>query len=162
VVRRNVNLAILISFLPSKVRNYLWSQPHIARYNEDGKKSKSKGNHIWIVDARRIPDGGWVFRPFHRRLTGSPPGVAYMGLPWSWKPRVWFPQGGPENRGHNRTRIPVKFSSPEGSLPSWLSWKGDTLTGTPPAFGADSCDVTVEALVRRRRPCPSFSEPFFL
>jgi hypothetical protein len=130
-----------------QVRNYLWAQPHISRYNEDGKKSKSKGNHIWIVDAKKSPDGGWTFRPFHRRLTGSPNGVAYIGINWSWTPRVWFPQGPSDNRGHNRPTIPIEYSSPEGSLPSWLSWNNGVLSGTPPA-GSDSCDLTVEASVR--------------
>jgi hypothetical protein len=27
---------------------YLWQQNLICRFNEEGKKSKSKGNHIWV------------------------------------------------------------------------------------------------------------------
>lgn len=45
-----------------KVKLYLWNQPYIARFNDDGKKAKSKGNHIWNVDARKLPGGGWEFR----------------------------------------------------------------------------------------------------
>ena len=59
-----------------KVRGYLWIQPFISRYNEDGKKSKSKGNHIWNIDAKKRPEGGWIFRKFQRKIAGSPPGVA--------------------------------------------------------------------------------------
>ncbi|TFK55132.1 hypothetical protein OE88DRAFT_1732399 [Heliocybe sulcata] len=119
-----------------KVRNYLWNQPYISRFNEDGKKAKSKGNHIWNIDAKKAPDeGGWIFRPFHRRLAGMPPGVAYVGLRWSWTPRIWDPQG-------SRLSTPVQYSSPW--LPSWLSWHDDVLSGTPPG-DAQSCDVTVEA-----------------
>ncbi|KAI0928700.1 hypothetical protein AcW2_004628 [Taiwanofungus camphoratus] len=117
-----------------KIRNFLWNQPYISRFNEEGKKSKSKGNHIWHVDAKKS-EGGWAFRPFRRKLAGTPPGVAYIGLRWSWTPRIWDPQA-------SRTNTPVKYSSP--LLPSWLSWKDDVLAGTPTP-DAQSCDVTVEA-----------------
>ncbi|KAI0797969.1 hypothetical protein C8Q75DRAFT_709520 [Abortiporus biennis] len=117
-----------------KIRNFLWNQPYISRFNEEGKKSKSKGNHIWHVDAKKS-EGGWVFRPFQRRLAGAPPGVAYVGLRWSWTPRIWDPQA-------SRSNMPVTYSSQ--NLPSWLSWKDDVLSGIPPPE-AQSCDVTVEA-----------------
>ncbi|KAI0079875.1 hypothetical protein K474DRAFT_1728692 [Panus rudis PR-1116 ss-1] len=117
-----------------KIRNFLWNQPYISRFNEEGKKSKSKGNHIWHVDAKKT-DSGWVFRPFQRRVAGAPPGVAYIGLRWQWQPRIWDPQA-------SRSNMPVTYSSP--SLPSWLSWKDGVLTGIPPP-DAQSCDVTVEA-----------------
>ncbi|KAJ3775405.1 hypothetical protein FB446DRAFT_408263 [Lentinula raphanica] len=118
-----------------KIRNYLWRHPFIQRYNEDGRKAKSKGNHIWNVEAKKAGDGKWQFRPFHRKLAGPFPGVAYCGLRWHWKPRVWDPQASWQN-------IPVFYSSP--SLPSWLSWKGDELAGTPTP-DAQSCDITVIA-----------------
>ncbi|KAG7447961.1 uncharacterized protein BT62DRAFT_744702 [Guyanagaster necrorhizus] len=118
-----------------KVRNYLWRQPHILRFNEDGKKAKSKGNHIWNVEAKKIGDGRWDFRPFYRKLAGTPPSVAYCGLRWQWTPRVWDPQASWQN-------VPVHYSSPY--LPSWLSWKDDTLSGIPPP-DAQSCEVTVNA-----------------
>ncbi|KAJ4487815.1 hypothetical protein J3R30DRAFT_3695473 [Lentinula aciculospora] len=118
-----------------KIRNYLWRHPFIQRYNEDGRKAKSKGNHIWNVEAKKAGDGKWQFRPFHRKLAGPFPGVAYCGLRWHWKPRVWDPQASWQN-------IPVFYSSP--SLPSWLSWKGDELSGTPTP-DAQSCDITVIA-----------------
>ncbi|KAH8107138.1 hypothetical protein BXZ70DRAFT_278637 [Cristinia sonorae] len=120
-----------------KIRNFLWNQPYISRFNEEGKKSKSKGNHIWHVDAKKQQDGGWVFRPFQRRLAGAPPGVAYVGLRWAWAPRIWDPQA-------SRSNMPVTYTAP--SLPSWLSWKDDVLSGIPPP-DAQNCDVTVEARV---------------
>ncbi|KAJ3863484.1 hypothetical protein EV359DRAFT_82338 [Lentinula novae-zelandiae] len=118
-----------------KIRNYLWRHPFIQRYNEDGRKAKSKGNHIWNVEAKKSGDGKWQFRPFHRKLAGPFPGVAYCGLRWHWKPRVWDPQASWQN-------VPVFYSSP--SLPSWLSWKGDELSGTPMP-DAQSCGITVIA-----------------
>ncbi|KAI0086175.1 hypothetical protein BDY19DRAFT_895201 [Irpex rosettiformis] len=117
-----------------KIRNFLWNQPYISRFNEEGKKSKSKGNHIWHVDAKRT-EIGWTFRPFQRKLAGVPPGVAYIGLRWSWTPRIWDPQA-------SRANMPVTYTSP--ALPSWLSWEGDTLSGIP-SPDAESCDVTVQA-----------------
>ncbi|KAF8921111.1 hypothetical protein CPB85DRAFT_1428129 [Mucidula mucida] len=118
-----------------KVRNYLWKQPHILRFNEDGKKAKSKGNHIWNVEAKKIGDSKWEFRPFYRKLAGNPPSVAYCGLTWKWAPRVWDPQASWQN-------IPITFSSPY--LPSWLSWENNVLSGSPPN-DAQSCEITVNA-----------------
>lgn len=114
----------------------MWNQPYISRFNEEGKKSKSKGNHIWHVDAKKS-ESGWLFRPFQRRLAGAPPGVAYVGLRWTWTPRIWDPQA-------SRANMPVSYSSQ--SLPPWLAWKDDVLSGIPPP-DAQSCDVTVEARV---------------
>lgn len=120
-----------------QVRNYLWRQQYILRYNEDGKKAKSKGNHIWNIEAKKAGDGKWEFRPFHRKLAGLPPNIAYSGIRWSWTPRVWDPQASFQN-------VPVRYTSPW--LPKWLSWKDDVLSGTPP-FDAESCEITVTAHV---------------
>ncbi|KDR73502.1 hypothetical protein GALMADRAFT_227953 [Galerina marginata CBS 339.88] len=114
-----------------KARNYLWRQQYILRFNEDGKKAKSKGNHIWNVEARKAGEGQWEFRPFQRRLAGTPPSVAYCGLRWAWKPHIWHPQC-------SFKKIPVTLSSP--SLPPWLSWKNGELSGIPPP-DAESCQV---------------------
>ncbi|KAG8715120.1 hypothetical protein FRC11_005646 [Ceratobasidium sp. 423] len=123
-----------------KIKSYLWNQPFISRFNEDGKKAKSKGNHIWNIDARKIDDGGsvrWTFREFKRKIAGTPPGIAYHGHHWQWAPHVWDPQ-------LSRANITASFSSP--SLPSWLSWNDNVLSGTP---GPDSVntDITVHAKV---------------
>ncbi|KAJ7709698.1 hypothetical protein B0H17DRAFT_1028780 [Mycena rosella] len=118
-----------------KVRNYLWRQPLILRFNEDGKKAKSKGNHIWNVEAKKIGDRSWEFRPFHRKIAGNAPAVAYCGLQWRWQARIWDPQACWQN-------VHVQYSSP--SLPSWLQWKDDVLSGTPPST-AESCDITTHA-----------------
>ncbi|KAG0009361.1 hypothetical protein BGZ80_002475 [Entomortierella chlamydospora] len=39
-----------------KVKVYLWKHKYISRFNEDGKKQKSKGNHVWNIEARKLPD----------------------------------------------------------------------------------------------------------
>lgn len=41
-----------------KVKIYLWRHKYISRFNEDGKKQKSKGNHVWNIEARKITDSG--------------------------------------------------------------------------------------------------------
>lgn len=133
-------MPVILSFF--KVRNYLWRQQYILRFNEDGKKAKSKGNHIWIVEAKKAGDGQWEFRPFHRKLAGTPPSVAYCGMRWCWKPRVWDPQ-------FSFKKVAVSFSSP--SLPSWLTWKGAELCGTPPK-NAENCQITAVAKVLRYLP----------
>ncbi|CAE6426972.1 unnamed protein product [Rhizoctonia solani] len=123
-----------------KIKSYLWNQPYISRFNEDGKKAKSKGNHIWNIDARKIDDGGsvrWTFREFKRKIAGTPPGIAYHGHHWQWAPHVWDPQ-------LSRANITASFSSP--ALPSWLAWSDNVLSGTPGPDAANT-DITVHAKV---------------
>jgi len=139
-------LPIIISL---QVRNYLWRQQYILRFNEDGKKAKSKGNHIWSIEAKKSADCKWEFRPFHRKLGVPPSGVAYIGLRWAWKPRIWDPQ-------ISFKKIQVTYSSP--SLPSWLSWKNGELSGVPPP-DAETCQITAIAKVRGR--CCSSEYPNF-
>ncbi|TFL07558.1 hypothetical protein BDV98DRAFT_558055 [Pterulicium gracile] len=118
-----------------KVRQYLWRQPHILRFNEDGKKAKSKGNHIWSVEGKKLGECNWEFRPFTRKIAGGPPTPAIPGAPWSWTPHIWDPQA--LFKG-----VSVQYSSP--SLPPWLSWQNGVLTGTA-NMDADSADIIVEA-----------------
>ncbi|GAA6029429.1 hypothetical protein JCM8097_003674 [Rhodosporidiobolus ruineniae] len=106
-----------------KVRQYLWAQPFISRFNDDGKKAKSKGNHIWTVEAKKIPDKKWMFREFTRCIKGAAPPIAFIGVPWSWAPRVWDPQC-------SSAAIDASFMSP--TLPPWLVWDDNVLSGIPP------------------------------
>ena len=93
------------------------------------------------MDAKRLPDGSWTFREFRRQLAATTPPVAYVGLPWSWTPRIWHPQGHLPGKD---SAVSVEYTSP--SLPPWLQWKDDALVGSPPP-GAESCDIIVEARV---------------
>ncbi|KAJ1983929.1 hypothetical protein H4R34_000984 [Dimargaris verticillata] len=103
-----------------KVKLYLWNQRYISRYNEEGKRTKSKGNHVWNVEAKKIPTGGWIFREFPRKIVNNPPKMAYYGVKYEWAPKVWDPQ----NRTPN-----VSFTSPW--LPNWLRWNNNVLSGVP-------------------------------
>jgi hypothetical protein len=95
----------------------------------EGKKAKSKGNHVWNIEAKKMPNGGWIFREFTSRIVGEDPKPAYIGVKWSWAPRVWDPQ----------MHAPkVVFHSPW--LPNWVEWEGNILTGTP---GGDAQDVEI-------------------
>ncbi|KAA1077447.1 hypothetical protein PGT21_008201 [Puccinia graminis f. sp. tritici] len=105
-----------------KVRQYLWSQSCISRFNEEGKKAKSKGNHVWHIEAKKLMNGQWSFLHFQRKIIGTPSPEAYAGIKWTWAAKVWDPQCSAQN-------IKASFSSPE--LPNWLSWRGNLLTGVP-------------------------------
>ena len=108
-----------------KIKQYLWTQKLIARFNEDGKKAKSRGNHIWLIDARKLPTGGWDFREFRRRIAGVPK-QAYVNCQWSWRLRIWDPQ-------IPSASIRAVFSAPV--LPPWCRWENEddrqVLLGTP-------------------------------
>jgi len=118
-----------------KVKNYLWTQRYISRFNEDGKKAKSKGNHVWNIEAKKIPTGGWIFREFTRKIAGIPDKVAYVGMRYTYAPRVWDPQV-------NVKSIKAVFHSPH--LPDWLNWENNVLTGTP-GLDSQSCEITAIA-----------------
>lgn len=123
-----------------KIRQYLWRQPYIMRFNEEGKKAKSKGNHIWVVEARKTGEGGWEFRKFTRKFANCHSSVCYVGLPWSWTPHIWDPQASLKD-------VPVRYES--HSLPPWLSWSITesgtyVLSGTPP-LDADNVEIRTDA-----------------
>lgn len=126
-----------------KIKAYLWHHnPYIARFNEDGKKAKSKGNHIWNIEAKKIlaMNGDvnaprWVFKKFVRKIAGAPPTMAYIGLKWQWEPKIWDPQ-------LSRASIDVEFSSP--NMPPWMRWEKGALNGVPTP-DSQSIDLIVEA-----------------
>ncbi|KAG9127527.1 hypothetical protein FRC07_012680 [Ceratobasidium sp. 392] len=127
-----------------KIKSYLWNQPYISRFNEDGKKAKSKGNHIWNIDARKVEGTSpiqWTFREFKRKIAGTPPGIAYHGHLWQWAPHVWDPQV-------SRTNITATFSSP--SLPPWLAWNDGVLSGTP---GPDALNTDITVIAKVQGDC---------
>lgn len=107
-----------------RIKQFLWTQPYISRFNEDGKKAKSKGNHIWNIEAKKLPDGQWEFRAFTPKITGETSKVAYVNEEWTWHLRVWDPQAASSS-------IKVVYSV--NSLPSWIRWDdaAKVLTGIP-------------------------------
>ncbi|KAJ9125482.1 hypothetical protein QFC22_000443 [Naganishia vaughanmartiniae] len=130
---------ILEETLPAKkIKSYLWNQKLISRFNDDGKKSKSKGNHIWNVDAKRLPDGQWIFRPFQRKIHLPDPLHAWYGSKFAWQPKVWDPQASTSG-----LKVEWRFDG----LPSWLKWREDVkgLEGIP-MEGDSSADITVTAV----------------
>jgi len=117
-----------------KARHYLWQHKYISRFNEDGKKAKSKGNHVWIIEAKKTADGGWIFKEFERKIAGPEPSpVAYIGVKYTYQPKIYDPQ----------IRSPkAVFRSPW--LPNWLTWENNVLTGIPDD-NAQECEITVIA-----------------
>lgn len=54
-----------------RVREYLWTKDLIARYNPSGRKAKSRGSHVWCVEARRRtddPNAEWEFSHWQRKI----------------------------------------------------------------------------------------------
>ncbi|KAJ2613285.1 hypothetical protein H4S08_002291 [Coemansia sp. RSA 1365] len=115
-----------------QLRNYLHQQHYISRYNEDGKKAKSKGHHVWNVEAKKMSRNTWWFKEFVRRIAAPPP-KAIAGVPYEWTPTIWDPQ----------IKAPKVYFSSEW-LPPWLRWENNTLRGLPPVDAAD-CSVGVVA-----------------
>ncbi|KAG8999711.1 hypothetical protein FRB94_005964 [Tulasnella sp. JGI-2019a] len=129
-----------------KIKTYLWYHtPYIARFNDDGKKSKSKGNHIWHTEAKKLPvspygNGGiwqrrWTFHEYERKIAGNPPAMAYIGLKWNWEPKVWDPQTA-------RSNIAVQWNFP--NMPDWMKYENGVLSGTP-TQDSTSIDLIVES-----------------
>lgn len=140
-----------------KVKVYLWKHKLISRFNEDGKKQKSKGNHVWNIEARKVvepsamdgdmgtdglsspvpqsaPSFQWEFREFESRIAGPVMKFARVGVPYAYTPKIWDPQT-PRPEG--------RFSSPW--LPTWLEWKdGKELCGKP-GPNDESCEITIIA-----------------
>ncbi|KAJ1738892.1 hypothetical protein LPJ68_005154 [Coemansia sp. RSA 1086] len=115
-----------------QLRNYLHQQHYISRYNEDGKKAKSKGHHVWNVEAKKISRNTWWFKEFVRRIAAPPPKVM-VGVPYEWTPTIWDPQ----------IKAPKVYFSSEW-LPPWLRWENNTLRGLAPPDATD-CNIVVIA-----------------
>lgn len=137
-----------------RIKPFLWSHPFISRFNEDGKKAKSKGNHIWIVKARRLPKGGWEFFTFSPKIAGAASKVAYINEPWTWNLRIWDPQA-------SHTNIKVVYSA--NTMPSWLHWEDDekVLTGVP-QHTSQGGNVSVTALYVHLGQLHRLEHSFFL
>ncbi|PWN20076.1 hypothetical protein BCV69DRAFT_218353 [Microstroma glucosiphilum] len=126
---------------PKRLRQYLWTQPYISRFNEDGRKAKSKGNHVWIVEGRKLSDEEWEFQRFERKIVGPAERIAFHDTPWHWILRVWDPQ---------MSAASIKPTFSVITKPDWLRLKDipdsleKSLTGTPNA-GSQGGLVAVSA-----------------
>jgi hypothetical protein len=127
--RKGLPLGMVHGLSPRKIKVYLWNNRFIRRFNEEGKKTKTKGSHIWNVLVRKyetpcISPGHsfpWEFAPFERKITGNSMPPMIPGEPWSWEPKVWDPQ----------IRSPrAMFSS--NWLPDWMHWEDSFLKAFPP------------------------------
>ncbi|WFC98428.1 hypothetical protein MYAM1_001155 [Malassezia yamatoensis] len=137
-----------------KIKQYLWTQPYISRFNEDGKKAKSKGNHIWNIEAKKLPEGGWTFRTFSPKIAGSFSRVAHVNERWTWNLRIWDPQA-------SSSSIKVVYTA--NTLPSWIRWEDNekVLTGIPQGTN-QSGEVSVTALYVHLGQLHRLEHSFFL
>ncbi|KAJ3326371.1 hypothetical protein HDU76_012982 [Blyttiomyces sp. JEL0837] len=113
-----------------QVRGYLSSCRFVMRYTEEGKRARSKGCNVFVVEGKETEDGSWLFREFGQRFIGEPPSTIKVGSDFKYAPKIYDPQVGCP---------PVTFTSP--NLPSWLSWSDNTLVGIP--LRAETVDVTI-------------------
>jgi hypothetical protein len=103
---------------------------------------RSKGNHIWTIEAKKVSDDKWTFRRFERRIVPPSSKVARIGVRWTYEPKVFDPQS---------PNIAADFSSP--ALPPWLQWRprspdGKTpacLQGVPPPGAPTPMEITIIA-----------------
>lgn len=72
---------------PKLIKHFLWNQPLISRFNDEGKKTKSRGNHVWSIEARYLAPGHYEFRPPAPKIVPLP-ATAAPNVPWSWTPKV--------------------------------------------------------------------------
>ncbi|KAF9332651.1 hypothetical protein BG006_004457 [Podila minutissima] len=156
-----------------KVKIYLWRHRYISRFNEDGKKQKSKGNHVWNIEARKIKDSG------QQSSTSTPVSAGGGGSVASLTPMSTFSGGTTSTNAPSPVRwefreytsrivgqlnkfakvgVPyvytpkiwdAQMSCPiaeysSPDLPAWLLWHNGELRGTP---GPDdeSCTITIMA-----------------
>jgi len=79
-----------------RVREYLWTKDLIARYNPSGRKAKSRGSHVWCVEARRRtddPNSEWEFSQWQRKIQVVRESlVAQCGQVLRLPLKVWDPQ----------------------------------------------------------------------
>jgi hypothetical protein len=79
-----------------RVREYLWTRDLIARFNPSGRKAKSRGSHVWCVEARRVDDNikaEWEFRHWRRKIQVVRDSlIAQWGQLLRLPLKVWDPQ----------------------------------------------------------------------
>ncbi|KAF9973245.1 hypothetical protein BGZ65_009363 [Modicella reniformis] len=158
-----------------KVKVYLWKHRYISRFNEDGKKQKSKGNHVWNIEARKIhhptpaqtPQGSGI----SNGGSGSHDNISNelrrpsSAIRWEFREYssriagqiIKFARVGvlyvysPRIWDAQMSCPTAKFSSPW--LPPWLKWQNSELMGTPGPED-ESCTITVVAeYVREGEDC---------
>lgn len=74
------------------VKNYLHHHRYVCRYSDKGVPLKSKGTLVWVVEAKKTEDGGWIFKEFERKFQPEPEAKAMVGGLWEWKPRIMDPR----------------------------------------------------------------------
>jgi len=124
-----------------KMKQFLWANPHISRYNDDGRKAKSKGNHVWMISARKIhnEDGsnhGWQFHQFTRKIARPQEDFAYPNVQWTWDMRIWDPQTSSDS---------IKAAFTVNAHPKWLQFDGMAKLSGTPQEGDEGGPITVTA-----------------
>lgn len=130
-----------------RIRDILTIQNFMSKHNVSGRKAKSKGSHVWIINARPNEppksDGtvrNWEIIPWQRRIMPSDRESlsAKRSQPYSFKPQIWDP---------NLNEVNAKYIF-NNNLPSFLQWneKYQTIQGfIPEDFPDDSFTISITA-----------------
>jgi hypothetical protein len=70
------------------ILDYLYRSPVIVRFTTANKRVKTKGFHVWCVEAKKTEEG-WVFKEHQPCLLSPPP--CYVGEPYEWKLQIYDP-----------------------------------------------------------------------
>ncbi|KAG0011357.1 hypothetical protein BGZ81_002213 [Podila clonocystis] len=157
-----------------KVKIYLWRHKYISRFNEDGKKQKSKGNHVWNIEARKITDsgqqssastpisvgggGGSVTSSAPMSTSGGATTSTNVQSPVRWEFREYTSRIAGQLNKFAKVGVPyvytpkiwdAQMSCPAAeysspNLPAWLQWYSGELKGTPGPED-ESCTITIVA-----------------
>ncbi|KAF9113650.1 hypothetical protein BGX27_001125 [Mortierella sp. AM989] len=165
-----------------KVKVYLWKHRYISRFNEDGKKQKSKGNHVWNIEARKIwnpltdngnhSDGGRLdlknIGPESIAAAGGGVGIVRQQTsPARWEFREYSSRIAGQIIKFARVGVPyvyspriwdAQMSCPAAKfsspwLPSWLKWHKGELKGIPGPEDESCTIVVIAEYVREGEEC---------
>lgn len=125
-----------------EARDYVHTHACIKQCSDSGKKIRSNGNYVWVVEiaisASPPPPSNSlaltndyvcqynqrVYKKHQNKFMNDPPAVARAGSVWKYTPVIWDPFVSTSR---------ALFHSPH--LPHWLSWQqnNSTLQGIPPS-----------------------------
>jgi hypothetical protein len=77
-----------------KIRHYIDHHRYVARFLDTGKhiRAKSNGYYVFVVEARKTLDDGWIFKEFERKISGPEPVTELKrGVEWSYAPIIYDP-----------------------------------------------------------------------
>jgi hypothetical protein len=113
------------------ILDYLYRSPVIVRFSTANKRVKTKGFHVWCVEARKTEEG-WVFKEHRPCVLSAPP--CYLGEPYEWKVQIYDP--------HSVSDSIVRIQD----LPHGFHFRDNKFYGVPVSEG--NLELEVQALYK--------------